>query len=101
MLFRTVWRGAEDSKTLDTALRFYVAAYARQREEHELFETVAQYMKDQYVEIGEMRWGLLETEDSQGKYEKYRQMRTLVELGEDSNDISTTVSQMLRVLAEA
>ncbi len=100
MLFRTVWRGAEDSKTLDTALRFYVAAYARQREEHELFETVAQYMKDQYVEIGEMRWMLLEMEDSQGKYGKYRQMRTLVELGEDSNDISTTMPRMLRVLTE-
>ena len=100
MLFRTVWRGAEDSKTLDTALRFYVAAYARQREEHELFETVAQYMKDQYVEIGEMRWTLLKMEDSQGKYGKYRQMRTLVELGEDSNDISTTMPQMLRVLTE-
>ena len=101
MLFRTVWRGAEDSKTLDTALRFYVAAYARQREEHELFEAVTQYMKDQYVEIGEMRWAVLETEDSQGKYEKYRQMRTLVELGEDSNDISTTMPWMLRVLTEA
>ena len=100
MLFRTVWRGAEDSKTLDTALRFYVAAYARQREEHELFETVAQYMKDQYVEIGEMRWTLLEMEDAQGKYGKYRQMRTLVELGEDSNDISTTMPRMLRVLTE-
>lgn len=100
MLFRTVWRGAEDSKTLDTALRFYVVAYARQREEHELFETVAQYMKDQYVEIGEMRWTLLEMEDAQGKYGKYRQMRTLVELGEDSNDISTTMPRMLRVLTE-
>lgn len=101
MLFRTVWRGAEDSKTLDTALRFYVAAYARQREEHELFEAVTQYMKDQYVEIGEMRWAVLETEDSQGKYEKYRQMRTLVELGEDSNGISTTMPRMLKVLTEA
>lgn len=101
MLFRTVWRGAEDSKTLDTALRFYVAAYARQREEHELFGAVTQYMKDQYVEIGEMRWAVLETEDSQGKYEKYRQIHTLVELGEDSNDISTTMPRMLRVLTEA
>ena len=81
-------------------MRFYVVAYARQREEHELFETVAQYMKDQYVEIGEMRWTLLEMEDAQGKYGKYRQMRTLVELGEDSNDISTTMPRMLRVLTE-
>ena len=101
MLFRTVWRGAEDSKTLDTALRFYVAAYARKGEEHELFKVVAQYMKEQYVEIGEKRWELLKTEESQGKYEKYRQMQTLVELGEDSSDISTTMPRMLRVLTEA
>ena len=100
MLFRTVWRGAEDSKTLDTALRFYVAAYARQREEHELFKAVTQYMKDQYVEIGEMRWAVLETEDSQGKYEKYQQMQNLVKLGQDNNNISTTLEKMLGVLAE-
>lgn len=100
MLFRTVWRGAEDSKTLDTALRFYVAAYARQREEHELFKAVTQYMKDQYVEIGEMRWAVLETEDSQGKYEKYQQMQNLAKLGQDNNNISTTLEKMLGVLAE-
>lgn len=100
MLFRTVWRGAEDSKTLDTALRFYVAVYARQREEHELFEAVVRYMKDQYVEIGEMRWELLKTEDSHGKYEKYEQMKALVELGQDNNNISTTLEEMLGVLAE-
>lgn len=100
MLFRTVWRGAEDSKTLDTALRFYVAVYARQREEHELFEAVVRYMKDQYVKIGEMRWELLKTEESQGKYEKYQQMQNLVKLGQDNNNISTTLEEMLGVLAE-
>ena len=100
MLFRTVWRGAEDSKTLDTALRFYVAAYARQREEHEVFEVATQYMKEQYVEIGEKRWELLRTEDSHGKYEKYEQMKSLVELGQDNKNISTTLVEMLGVLAE-
>lgn len=30
-----------------------VAAYARQREERKLFEVTTQYMKEQYVEIGE------------------------------------------------
>ena len=57
-------------------------------------------MKDQYVEIGEMRWAVLETEDSQGKYEKYQQMQNLVKLGQDNNNISTTLEKMLGVLAE-
>lgn len=100
MLFRSVSKGTEDSKTLDTALRFYVAAYARQREEYELFEVTTQYMKEQYVEIGEKRWELLRTEDAHGKYEKYEQMKTLVELGQDNNNISTTLVEMLGVLAE-
>ena len=100
MLFRSVSKGTEDSKTLDTALRFYVAAYARQREERKLFEVTTQYMKEQYVEIGEKRWELLRTEDAHGKYEKYEQMKTLVELGQDNNNISTTLVEMLGVLAE-
>lgn len=100
MLFRSVSKGTEDSKTLDTALRFYVAAYARQREERKLFEVTTQYMKEQYVEIGEKRWELLRTEDAHGKYEKYEQMKTLVELGQDNNNISTTLVEMLAVLAE-
>lgn len=59
-----------------------------------------QYMKEQYVEIGEKRWELLRTEDAQGKYEKYEQMKTLVELGQDNNNISTTLVEMLAVLTE-
>lgn len=77
-----------------------VAAYARQREESKLFEVTTQYMKEQYVEIGEKRWKLLRTEDAHGKYEKYEQMKTLVALGQDNNDISTTLVEMLGVLAE-
>lgn len=77
-----------------------VAAYARQREERKLFEVTTQYMKEQCVEIGEKRWELLRTEDTHGKYEKYEQMKTLVALGQDNNDISTTLVEMLGVLAE-
>ena len=43
---------------------------------------------------------LLRTEDTHGKYEKYEQMKTLVALGQDNNDISTTLVEMLGVLAE-
>ena len=77
-----------------------MAAYARQREERKLFEVTTQYMKEQYVEIGEKRWELLRTEDAHGKYEKYEQMKTLVELGQDNNNISTTLVEMLGDLAE-
>lgn len=100
MLFRTVFLGAESSKTLDTALRFYVAAYARQREERELFEAAMKYMKDQYIEIGDKKWELIATEGSKGKADKYNQMRMLVRLGENSEDISGTITEMMRVLSE-
>ena len=86
---------------LGTTRKIHIVDYPQlQKGKNYIFEVTTQYMKEQYVEIGEKRWGLLRTEDAHGKYEKYQQMKTLVELGQDNNNISTTLVEMLGVLAE-
>ena len=100
MLFRMVSLGATDSKTLDTAMRFFVAVYAKQEEQEELFKLTVQYVKEHYIELeGETR-EVLEKKESKATKIKYAQIERLMQIMKESGDIKEAIPRMIATLED-
>jgi len=100
MLFRMVSLGATDSKTLDTAMRFYVAVYAKQEEYEELFDLTVQYVQEHYIEFDAETKKMLEKKESKATKIKYAQIERLVQISEECGGIKEAIPKMIATLED-
>ena len=98
MLMRIGSLGISDSKTLDTALRFYITVYAVHEEKDKLFKQAKKYFNETVIKEAGYIEKLRKNKEAEGVLQKFEKMAELLNLSNAKANINDTVANMLSVI---